>query len=292
MRGSIRKLSVTFTVGVGLLFLVGCGEESIEELNGPEKNADPGAVVKASFVYPVALGNRWEYRRVDSVQEATVSYHFVEVTRVDSAWSFKPAYVFSENWTTTDFENGGNSESYYYPSDSGLYLLGYDGDAKGTPLSAAASNSCRFAGRQFNSVNSLLQTIETATSTILKSPAGLIVEIPPKLGLKYPLTVGQSWQFREDNPWPIQKKVTGLAHVSVRAGEFECVSVNWLYDLDADGEPDDEVYFRDDISKSGLVRREVILRDVAVEFIDPFGNVYTVILDISDRYELVAFTVN
>ena len=169
-------------------------------------------------------------------------------------------------------------------ASDGLYLVGYDGAGNIIPAATAVSYRYRFSGCEFGSVSELLGVVEGTSAAL--SPREIVVENPPKLGLKYPIEIGAEWTFRENDPWHIEKQIHDFEIISVPAGDFGCFVVRWLEDTDNDGSFNDNLVFFDYIAEEGLIRRSILMANVLV--IDEHGNELGFI-DITDEYELVAW---
>jgi hypothetical protein len=54
----------------------------------------------------------------------------------------------------------------------------------------------------------------------------MIYELPPVQALKYPLTIGEQWTYRQPyQPWHIDKKVVAKETITVPAGSFICLKI-------------------------------------------------------------------
>ena len=242
--------------------------------------------------YPMATGNRWEYRHETSVTGQTFSlhstlYYLMEVTGVESSWPTQPA--FGQKMVSADFQNTrfDSSKTVYAQLGDGLYVLAHEGLGGPVPASAMNDMTCRFNGVEYASVNDLLRTFVDDGRTFAKRPDELIVENPPLKAYMYPLAVGDHWIFRDSDPFRVEKTVTGFEIMTVPAGEFGCFVIDRTYDKDGDGEADTDVSYQDYIAEQGLVKRTVLLEDV--EFVNP-GTGVVIIADVHDEYELLSHT--
>ncbi len=241
---------------------------------------------RTGITYPVTIGNRWEYRRELTALSTQHGYFLIEILGTDTGWQVEPVYEFEETWFDLDQVTLSSTTTWYHVNSDGFYLAGYDGPGNIIPASTSGSYRFIFGGREFGSIAVLLGHVEGTGTALSRSPEDIIVENPPKLGLKYPIALGSEWTFRESDPWPIFKHIHDYEIISVPAGEFGCFVVRWLEDTDNDGTFNENLVFRDYIAKQGLVRRSIIMSNVLV--IDEFGNEIDFI-DIIDEYELVAW---
>lgn len=238
----------------------------------------------SSITYPVEIGRRWEYRHEHIALSTERGYFQIEVVDTNSSWPVGLVYEFEETLFDLDEVTISTSTAWYHAANDGLYLAGYDGDGHIIPSATAVAYRYRFGGREFTSVSELLGMVEGTSAAL--SPREIIVEDPPKLVLEYPIAVGAEWVFRIDNPWRIEKSVTGYEIIDVPAGRFGCFVVRWLEDTNDDGLFNDNVEFYDYIAEEGLIKRSILMTNVLV--IDEHGNELGFI-DITDEYELVAW---
>lgn len=246
-------------------------------INGaiPAKSAIYTFLTRTGITYPVATGDRWEYRYESTIigegidiEEAR--YYRVTVRGSDGNWSFQPVYVLEEAWFNIDLATVGFDTCYYYAADSGLFLAGY------TAASGIQPSGADTGDRPGGVVERLAAVM---------SPEALIVENPPKPSFKYPLEVNKEWTFRSGTP-RIVKKVTGYEIIDVPAGRFGCFVVESRYDSNGDGTFDDNVSYMDYVSEVGLVKRTSVVYDADIVI----GGHVIGQADITETYELVSVT--
>ena len=93
----------------------------------------------------------------------------------------------------------------------------------------------------------------------------LIFEDPPVRTFRYPLQIGSNWIYRSgDKFWRIEKKVVGKEVIEHPLGNFHCYLINWLYDINKDGQWDEDVQFTEALSKKGLIYRKLNLYNIEV----------------------------
>jgi hypothetical protein len=223
------------------------------------------------FVYPLQLGNKWEYARefssfnfrpdttavaiADTTILSTVS---IEITRTEKLPGSITASVLYEKLVEGD-RVVQESESFYANQEDGLYFYRYKGAGHVIPK-RSADRRIYFKGRYFRSAREVVSFLE---KTVAGSDS-MIVEDPPLKALPYPIEVGAQWVYRrEGKPWRIDKKVVAEGEkVKVPAGEFESYKIQWLHDIDQDGEWDPDVQFFDYVSPQGLIKRDILLKDL------------------------------
>ncbi len=223
----------------------------------------------ASFEFPMQLGNRWEYKRTltaatissDSliIDTTIVSQIELEVTQLMEM--NPPLYELRE--ILTESGNEYTDYAYYQNLEDGLYYTAYRGAGFVIPKNAK-NGAVSINGRRFQSVREFINTLTKQSTLQGISSDTLIYENPPLLSIQYPLEVGAQWTYRTaGNPWRIDKKVVGYAPVTVPAGTFMSFQIQWLIDLNDDGQWDDNIIFYDYISAKGLIKRDITLKNVA-----------------------------
>ncbi len=271
-------------VALGLLVLgpLGCSGDN------------PVSSIDADFVYPLAVGNRWEYARRlvttnfrpdslaatgrDTVIASTSSLEIVRrATLLDSL----PTYVLRERLTQdgVTFE----SEAYYANQEDGLYFYAYEGPGYVIPK-VSPRKRIYFQGHFFSSVRELLRTLESAVDRHALSSDSLIYENPPLKALPYPLELGAEWTYRPPGrPWRIDKKVVGQEDIEVPSGKFRCHKIQWFIEI----QDPEKLEFFDYVGSAGLIRRHVVAKDLIVTSEDspePIG-----MYDVEEISDLSAF---
>ena len=233
-----------------------------------------------SFIYPLTIGNTWNYERqfkiynvrpdslkdqfeyaYTSVVEVTVT-KMVDLTGYDNTIEMM-AVETSDFRTVTGY-------NYYLEQNDGMYLAGYKsaGDI-GMPKQKVIKE-IRLAGHSFSSFAELLSVLTPETVLFNSKQDSVYLENPPVKVLEYPLTEGKNWTFRPVGPpWRIDKEIIGNETIETDAGSFECFKIRWLYDLDANGIWDTDIFIIDYLAEEGLVKRVVDIRDVPTT-IGPF----------------------
>lgn len=235
-----------------------------------------------SWVYPLAIGNTWEYSKVlvmtiitpDTMElpehDTVYGTSHLEVASLDSLSDSLVAYRIHA--TLTQDSSTYDSDTWFNNVDDGLFVYAYQGTGSyAIPYKIRPGMSFTLLGRQFNSIDEILAIIErTLVPSLISSGRGDL-EDPPVKSLQYPLTIGSQWTRRTTgNPWRIDKRVTGQEQIEVPAGQFSAFRIRWLYDLDADGNWDDEVTIVDHIADVGLVKRVISI--TGIEITSPWGD--------------------
>lgn len=235
-----------------------------------------------SWVYPLAIGNTWEYSKVlvmtiitpDTMElpehDTVYGTSHLEVASLDSLSDSLVAYRIHA--TLTQDSTRYDSDTWFNNVDDGLFVFAYQGTGSNAiPYKLRPGMSFTLLGRQFNSIDEILAIIErTLVPSLISSGRGDL-EDPPVKSLQYPLTIGSQWTRRTaGNPWRIDKLVTDQEEIEVPAGQFGAFQIRWLYDLDADGNWDDEVTIVDHIADVGLVKRVISI--TGIEITSPWGD--------------------
>jgi len=224
------------------------------------------------FIYPIEIGYKWEYSKelspinfrpdtlnIPSYLDTTATV-IINIERKETIFDTIQTYVFHE--VLTEGNEQYEDEKYYNNLDDGLYYYAYRGGGYMTPKSNSRGKIF-FKGRSFNSIREITSFIEEALPNKFTISDTLIYEIPPIQSIKYPLETGSQWIIRQSgNPWRMDKKVLGKETVKVPAGNFNCYKIQWLYDIDNNGEWDNDIIFYDYICYKGLIRRYILIKDM------------------------------
>jgi len=231
---------------------------------------------RAGFFYPLTIGNRWEYAgemyfinfRPDSLKryigaDTIPETSVVEITGLETLLDTIVTHVFHETLTLRD--DTFHTDTYFGETEEGLYYYAYSSPpyTKVTPLKIKPNGYFYFKGRRFNTVQEIFSLIKEGVEAFAKRSNGIIYENPPLKSLQYPLEVGSQWTYREPgNPLHMDKRISVRQNISVPAGDFDCFEIQWLYDIDEDGQWDDDIELFDYMSTTGLIKRSITIRDL------------------------------
>jgi len=227
------------------------------------------------FIYPLKVGNQWEYDRTFStfnfrpdtsnnnqfIDTTITSSVIIKIIKEEPILDSINFFVFQQ--TLKENDSTLISISYYANLDSGLYFYANRSPVFFTPK-ASLNNKVLFKDRYFNNIREITSYVAHAIpknyflidSSIFENPA-------PLLSLKYPLEIGSQWAYRHPGvPWPIDKKILNYERVKVPAGSFTCFRIQWLFDINQDGVWDDDIIFYDYICKKGLIKRSILYKDL------------------------------
>ena len=245
---------------VSVLILLSCSNESTSEND---------------FVYPLSVGNSWEYNRewtlyfyTDTVNPSPQYIDTVQVYNTTISVTIPRTVILEDSLETyelvgTDNDSSGpyTTAKYYNETDEGLYLYGYvmGGGLFVCPKTTQIDH-ISFKGMEFNSYRELTNFIQNITFFRQSYSDSILIEETPVRVLQYPLNVGNQWTFRQEPiSIKIDKKVLGKTTIELDSGLFDCYKIKYIYDLDNDGIWDDDIWIDDFISQSGLIKREVTI---------------------------------
>ncbi len=233
-----------------------------------------GVDARQIATFPLPVGVRWSYQGhifgIDLLTgDSSFSLTTISELSVDSTTSGSDSTVLHALKQKMIASDGYECEEnmFFENTADGLFFHGSDRvcGVGPFPMKPVPQSSLYFHRRIFNSPSELFAYIlpDGPLSGYAGSENQRGPEYPPVLSLKYPLQIGQRWTYREPgNPFAIDKLVSFDETLTTGAGTFECLRVQWLHDLDADGSWDGDIDFRDWIAEEGLIRREIIVREV------------------------------
>jgi len=254
----------------------------------------------SDYFYSLKIGNKWEYTgefyafnfRPDTAgvtfPSDTILYNsVVEIVRTAILHGSIKTYVLLERLEENDryFEG----ESYFNNREDGLYLYAYQGSVHAIPKPLALNEKrIYFKGRYFSHIREIARFIEKVIPFGYETSDSLYYEDPPLQSLKYPVQIGSQWVYRKvGNSWRIDKKILGKERIGVSAGEFNCYKIQWLYDVDNNGEWDDDIEFFDYICSDGLIRRDILMKDLIWGELDPDKSSGK--FDVKEEFQLTNF---
>ena len=274
LHSRFNSVVILILSAVVMVLSFGCADERPTPLGGKFS-------VPPRFVYPLEIGNRWEYTGVftmincepDSV--CSLGYYYVllssvvEIESVDTLLDTLETYVFHETLTehrgdTVSGDESYHTYNYFRNTPDGFYWQASSGiNTRISPIKPHPDVFFLFRGQRYGSVREIFQTIEKTIRVARVAPYSLDYNDPPPVSLRYPLAVGSQWSFRADcDPWCMDKKIISWKSLSVVAEEFSCYDIQWLWDMEDDGQWDDDIERHDYLAEIGLVARETIFRDI------------------------------
>ncbi|RMD98692.1 MAG: hypothetical protein D6814_07005 [Calditrichaeota bacterium] len=232
---------------------------------------NPAAPVNGDFVYPLHVGNRWQYTITETLSnfnppipgmtDSTSTFNStVETVAIDTIEGSIEVYRFLEQTS-----RGLKWTALYKNQVDGMYL--YEG-----PFTNSLPKNSKDA-------NSSPRERSLSSDFILQSTFPVLSrKLTPLKILHYPFEIDQQWLVQQvNNPTTIinriDKKVVGTELVQTPAGKFGCFKIQWLF-MDAKGRLLQDIERMDYICPQGLVKRSTFTRNAllwAGAGNEPFG---------------------
>jgi hypothetical protein len=239
-----------------------------------EQSKNPIGNLYSDFIYPIEIGNSWEYDRTfilfnfrpDSIKhlismsDTFKTYSSTEIRNKEMLKDSMLTYQFIESMVedTATF----TGEYYYSNQADGLYLYAYEGASHTLPKSGV-SNKIIFRGLYFNQVQEITNYLTSFDYGRILFVDSLNYENPPLQIIKYPLKEGLQWTLRETgNPFRLDRIILSEEIIQVSVGEFDCIKIQNLYDLNGDNNWDEDIMYTDYLSNEGLIKRVIYIKDL------------------------------
>ncbi len=264
-----------------------------EDMTGGNNPVTISPSQENNFRYPYDLNSFWYYTTRNFVTnlrpDSIITYYDTDTTfGVGGAVFVKDTIISSD---TLRLLSNSHSESghahltleYFKQTDSGLIrIASYSEGASFGPFSTnEVNNKYEVNGQTYHSIRDLLDNYEYENF----SNAKLVFDDPPVTTLKYPIVQGLEWHLLSNGDTEIRKQYTDFETVTVRAGTFYCNKVkrNWYYNSVG---PDPKIILYDYFSKDGMIKRDLIIKDILVfNSSGPIGY-----LDVKEEIELNIYT--
>ena len=250
-----------------------------------KSSTGPGSDINLVNRYPTGVGSTWSYHHTSTFDNFRPSFPgatytpdsivgTVTVTVTKPVRLASGSGVPGDSITTFEFQQteqttlppSVNMVGYqYFNSDSiGLHLHGYrGGGGLAGPRAVPEGAQLVINGVHFRSVRELIDAVLLPTEG--SNIDSIVREIPPLLTLQFPLILGNSWIFRETgHPWGIRKTVLSDTELTLSGTSYHCYIVRWIYDMDNNGVPDQNIWIDDYIAEEGLLRRTINVKDVTI----------------------------
>lgn len=233
------------------------------------------------FTFPLQVGNYWHYKRnfqISNVRPDSLKEEFEEVYQSEIDADITRNVTLSNGKQGVEYFSVENdslniytSFNFYANRADGMYLLGYRGSGSMAQPKAESEYRFRINGLSFSNIPAMLSFLKNSVPFAIQKPDSIYLEDPEPLILSYPLKFPASWTFRSNgNPFRIDKEVIGEETIQTVAGDFSCYSILWKYDLDNDGNWDENISILDHIGAEGLIKRELTITDMVAS--DEFGH--------------------
>lgn len=239
--------------------------------------------VGSDLFYPMQEGNVWKYLRTNQFENIVGDSLPVTVSeRIDTSYAavwVNERKTLKDNIKTmvvsgmisigeeTDITGSSRTAIYYAQNEEGLYIHAYylTDDMNGLLPKLSQKYQFRFNNNIYNSIDEIISDIHMDNPLSLSKTAddSLIYENPPVFVLKYPLSVGSQWTYR-NSPWRIDKIVEEKNQITAAGQNFMCYKIRWYYDIDGDNEWDEDTIIIDYVSEQGLIQRDRLFSHVIV----------------------------
>ena len=259
-------------------------------LAGCSKSVDPKT---KSFVYPLAMGNRWvyDYQTITDFRgkkpNDTVTYSStVEVVQVDTILPGICSYTLRATSTFPDSLAPLPAKQYVNLPD-GMYLRhSSTGTSMVLPKQYGVRSPVMFRGRQYENLQTLLTTLIEPPELATSSSSGAADSY--SLILPYPQSLGQRWtraQVDDDQVIGLDMKIIGSTTAKNSAGSFECHVIQWIY-----VPPVEDLDVADFTSAEGLIQRRIEARNLIMTSYEfPYGGDTA---DVVSTYQLTSFHIH
>jgi hypothetical protein len=245
-----------------------CGDES--SVNKPE---EPVLIdtTATNFKYPCSLNKIWYYStknyltnlRPDSVrryfsEDTIIGFGAAEFIR-DTIINQDTLKVLRNSHSVTGHSH--STLELYRQSDTGLIRYAFYTNGTNFGPFRPVNNGLRFSlsGKSFNSINEIMSDYYAAEFL----SDSLSLDNPPKTVLKYPISRNIEWELNSSGTTRVTKKYLDFENVTVHAGTFYCIKIKRdIYYNSA--VPDLNYFFYDYFSKDGMIRRDILLKNVMV----------------------------
>lgn len=156
----------------------------------------------------------------------------------------------------------------YKQTDSGLVrYASYSNGNNFGPFRAGSDTKFTFNGKDFNSLNEIFNCYKYDANIFKDNTSGdttLIFDDPPVNSLKYPISENLMWDFFNNNNVKITKKYLNFENVNLLGKSYHCIKIQRQWYFDNSEIPDKKLNYYDYFSKEGMVKRDFLIKDIAV----------------------------
>lgn len=259
----IKKISSLF-FAYCLICLCSCNENSDNNISSENHNDD-------NFIYPLNLNSYWYYGTrnfVFNLRPDSINIYF----STDTIYGYGNSNITKDTVINSDtliqiqnvYSLAGHANSsveLYKQTDTGLIRVAYYSNAPNFgPFRQSHNLSFSVKGVNFNSLYELLGFFKGENN---QNDTALIFDDPPVKVLQYPLTENSEWNMINTGTVSIKKKYLNFENVTVNAGTFYCLKIkrDFYYNSPT---PDTGNIYHDYFSESGMIKRDILIRDVNV----------------------------
>ena len=152
-------------------------------------------------------------------------------------------------------------------TDTGLVRVAFysDGVNFGPFRPNPNSVTLSFNGKNYHSLNEIFNYYKYDLIDNFSGDTTLIFDNPPKVAIKYPIVQNNEWIFNIVNSATKQtKKYTTFETVNSMGISYYCIKIQKQWYLDGSNNPDSRLIFYDYFSKEGMIKRDFIIKDIAI----------------------------
>jgi hypothetical protein len=241
-----------------ILFIPG---QSCKDSSNP---AGPG---DWNYIFPLKIGNSWSYNHTNSFNNFrpdSIRHYLIGDSSITVNSSVTRDTLLNGIRVFELVENDGNYWNYYgyYANqDSGLFKYAYINSGQILPK----SSGIRFFvnGKFYNNIHELIRNQEEKIRLIKTSLDSLQILSPPRKIYPYPVIIGSEWNLTSDY-FRINKEIEGREIVETNSGLHSCYKIKWKYDMNNNGQWDDDIIVYEYYGAKGLVKRIIIVKDILV----------------------------
>ena len=241
-----------------------CNEDS-------DNNVSSGNNFDKNFTYPLKVNSYWYYGTrnfVFNLRPDSINIYF----STDTLYGYGNANINNDTVINSDtliqLQNvhslsghANSSVELYKQTDTGLVRVAYYSNAPNFgPFRQTNNLNFSFNGNNFNSLNELLGLVK---GDYYQNDTALIYDDPPVKVLQCPLVENSEWNMINTGTVSINKKYLNFENVTVNAGTFYCLKIkkDFYYNSSV---PDTGSVFYDYFSESGMIKRDLLIKDVNV----------------------------
>jgi len=243
-------------------------------------SSNPGLPLIENYKYPLNVGNKWNYSehytftnpRPDSVQNYIDDFSSNGEVIVDKDTIINSISVFKLKDKIVDQYGVFEVYGFYANTIDGLLKYAYSGSSYGLPK-VNQKIQFLFKGKRFSSVSEIIKTVELGCSLNKIVYDSLYFFEPPRVVYKYPITQNLEWGIGT-NGLKLNKQYEGKTTLQTSIGILECVVIKWKYDLDNNGNWDEDFFVYEYLSAKGKVKMIYTIKDIKIttaEYPDGIG---------------------
>ena len=230
-------------------------------------SSNPIIPVDNSFIYPLKIGNQWTYNvsvtyynvRPDSIKNNLANYTSEFMVSVTKDTLLDTLQVVEMKEESQDYLD---AYSYYSNKENGLIKYAYSNTPSLVLPKTNTVKRFRYENNSYNSIEELIRRQQEIISLSKPSLDDIIFFEQPRIVYKYPLDVGQEWNFSPTYVI-INKEVVGKEIVNTNMGSYECYKIQWRH-LGSDGNTYDNFIYYEYVSSKGMLKTEIIIKDLSI----------------------------